>query len=125
MTPNKERAVRALLTAHTKAEAAQAAGISPRTLRAYLSDPEFMVRYQEAFRNLLDDCTREAQRSISPALGVLREISSDTKTPAAVRVQAAKSLIDFGIRFTYQIDTLHRIDELEKIVLDMEKFGGR
>lgn len=66
MTPRKEKALSALLTNRTRAEAARAAGIAESTLRGYLrDDPEFQARYKEAFGELVQDATRQAQQAIS------------------------------------------------------------
>lgn len=75
MTPRKEKALSALLTSRTRAEAAKAAGVAESTLRSYLrDDPEFQARYKEAFGELVQDATRQAQQAIAPALDALREI---------------------------------------------------
>ena len=66
MTPKQNRALAALLTAPSKAAAAQAAGISPRTLRDYLADPTFRQEYQKAFVGLVEDATRQAKRPLRP-----------------------------------------------------------
>ena len=63
MTPRQQKAIQALLTSPTKAEAARAAGVGESTLRQYLKDPEFITAYREAVRELLESATRQAQRS--------------------------------------------------------------
>ena len=78
MTPNKEKAIACLLAHKTKKEAAAAAGITDRTLRSYFDDPEFRRRYQDAFGDMVEDATRDAQRILSPAFSVLKEIMEDT-----------------------------------------------
>ena len=65
MTPNKERAIAALLTSKTKQEAAAAAGITDRTLRKYFEDRDFQEAYNRAFAGVLEDATRQAQQSAS------------------------------------------------------------
>lgn len=120
MTPRKERALACLLTARTKEEAAQAAGISPRTLRGYFTDPEFMERYNAAFREVLENATHDAQKSASPAISVLVGIMADEDVPVGVRVQSAKILLENALRFTDQLDVLKRLAELEKTVEEIE-----
>ena len=61
MTPRQQKALAALLTSPSKAAAAKAAGIAPRTLRDYLADPEFQAAYRDAFGNMVEDATRQAQ----------------------------------------------------------------
>lgn len=111
MTPNKQRALEALLTQPTKAEAARAAGIDPATLRRYLSDKEFLEYYREAVRGLVEDATRQAQQAMNPALSTLTEIATDSKAGHAARVSASRSLLEFGLRLTEINDILDELGE--------------
>ena len=115
MTPKKEKALAALLVHPTKEAAAAAAGIDSKTLRRYLADPEFQVAYKEAFSGLITDATRQAQQSLSPALSTLREIVEDNEQGATVRIQAARSLLEYGLRFT----------EISDIFRDLEAAEGK
>lgn len=116
MTPKMEKALAALLTHKTKQEAARAAGIDPRTLRRYFEDPEFQKAYRAAFGGLVEDATRRAQQSIAPALQVLRELAEDGEEQGQVRVSAARSLLEYSLRLTEQLDVLGRLKELEDTV---------
>ncbi len=120
MTPNKEKALAALLTCSTRKEAAERVGISERTIRGYFQDDEFIERYRAAFADVIEEATRHAQQSLSPALSVLREIMGDEKEPASVRVQAAKCVIDYGLKLGEALDVLERVNELEKIAMRLE-----
>ena len=123
MTHRQQKALQGLLRCPTKRAAAEYAGISESTMRNYLADPAFMTAYQDEITNLLDDATREAQQSISPALGVLREISTDPEAPAAVRVQASRGIIEYSLKLTEQIDTLRKVADLERAIIEIE--GGK
>ena len=68
MTQRKERALQALLTSRTKAEAAKAAGVGESTLREYLKDPEFSSAYKHAAAGIMDAATRQLQQSLSAAI---------------------------------------------------------
>lgn len=114
MTPRKEKALQALLVCRTKAEAAKAAGISESTLRGYLKEPEFQERYREAFGNLVQDATRQAQQAINPALSTLTEIMQDKGEQATARIQAARSTLEYALKLTEQNDILEQLRELEK-----------
>lgn len=116
MTPKQQRAIAALLTHSTKQEAARAAGIDPRTLRRYFEDSEFQKAYRDAFSGLVEDATRKAQQSIAPALSTLREITEDRGEQGQVRVSAARSLLEYGLRLTEQLDILDRLKELEDVI---------
>ena len=112
MTPNKERALQALLTQPNKKMAAQAAGITPRTLTMYLSDPEFQTEYRKAFGQLVQDATRQAQQSLSPALSALRSIVEDDNENSSARIAAARSLLEYGLRLTEFSDILQELESV-------------
>ena len=113
MTPNKERALQALLTQPNKKAAAEAAGITPRTLTTYLADPEFQREYKKAFGALVHDATRQAQKSLSPALSALRDIVEDEEENANARIAAARSLLEYGLRLTEFSDILEELEAVE------------
>ena len=77
MTPKQQKALLALLTNPTKERAAAAAGITTKTLRGYLADPEFQAEYKKAFAGLVEDATRQVQQALAPALSTLREVVED------------------------------------------------
>ena len=113
MTPKKEKALAALLAQPTKGAAAAAAGIDVKTLWRYLQDPEFQKAYQKAFSELVGDVTRQAQQSLSPALSTLREIMEDADQGGTVRIQAARSLLEYGLRLTEITDILRALEAAE------------
>ena len=113
MTPRQQKALAALLTSPSKAAAAKAAGIAPRTLRDYLADPEFQAAYRDAFGNMVEDATRQAQQAISPAMSTLREIVEDREEDAQARISAARAILSHGIKLTETTDILNRLQELE------------
>lgn len=114
MKPKMERALAALLSCPTRAEAAKAAGLDPKTLWRYSQDPEFQQAYRNAVSNLLNDATRQAQQSLNPALSTLRNIVEDREQPASSRIQAARSILEYGLRLTEQSDILSKLEALEQ-----------
>lgn len=116
MTPKQHKALLALLTNPTKEKAAAAAGITSKTLRSYLADPEFQEEYKRAFAGMVEDATRQAQQAIEPALSTLREIVEDSGEGAQFRISAARSLIEFSLKLTEQNDILSTLQELEAAV---------
>lgn len=114
MTPKKEAALRALLTSRTKTEACRAAGISDNTLRAYMRDPEFTAAYKHAAAAVMDSATRQLQGTLTAAIDRLGKIVSDDEESSMVQVQAARSLLDYALRFTEFNDILKQLKELEQ-----------
>lgn len=113
MTPKQQKALVALLTQPTKEKAAAAAGITSKTLRSYLYDPEFLAEYRKAFSDLVEDATRKVQQTLDPAVAVLREVMEDESENGQVRVSAARSVLEYGLKMTEQTDILNRLQDLE------------
>lgn len=113
MTPNQTKALQALLTQPTKAAAASAAGISERTLRLYLADPDFIKEYTAAFSHLVDEATRQAQQSLNPAISTLREICENHEESSSARISAARSLLEYGLRLTEITDIMRTLEAAE------------
>lgn len=113
MTPKKQKALLALLSHPTKTAAAAAAGITPKTLRSYLAEPEFQAEYKKAFASLVEDATRQAQQSLAPALSTLREIVEDKGEDAQARISAARAILSHGMKLIEATDILGRLQELE------------
>lgn len=113
MNAKKQKALVALLTNPTREEAASAAGITSKTLRGYLADPEFQAEYKKAFANMVEDATRQAQQSFTPALSTLREIAVDGTENSPARISAARSILEYGLKLTEQTDIINRLEKLE------------
>lgn len=116
MTQKQQKALLALLTEPTRAKAAATAGITVKTLRSYLDDPEFQAEYKKAFSSMVEDATRQAQQALAPALSTLREIVEDGGENAQARVSAARSILEYSMKLTEQLDILERIEALEDAV---------
>ncbi len=114
-----QKALIALLTQPTKEKAAEAAGITSKTLRGYLLDEGFQAEYKRAFAGLVEDATRQAQQSLVPALSTLREIAADTEGNAQARISAARSLLEYSLKLTESNDILSRLNELESTIRSM------
>ena len=118
MTPKKQKALLALLSSPTKEKAAAAAGITPKTLRGYLEDPEFQAEYKKAFSGMVEDAVRQSQQSLAPALATLREIVEDNGLDAQPRISAARSILEYSMKLTEQNDILDKLEALEATVRD-------
>ena len=114
LTQKQTRALAALLTQPTQAQAAQKAGIGLSTLKRYLDESEFQTAYQEAVTKLLEEASVQAKQGLSPALSCLREIVTRKDVTDANRIAASRSLIEYGLKLIETFDIVKKIDELEK-----------
>ena len=94
-----------------------------KTINRCLQDAEFSERYREAFGNLVQDATRQAQQALALAISTLTEIMGNTDEQATARIQAARSTLEYALKLTEQTDILEQLRELEK--WRMETDGNR
>lgn len=113
MNPRKEKALRALLTAPTKKAAAEAAGISERTLREYIQQEDFQAAYNAAMSDLVDDATQKAKAALAPALAVLDCIANDPEAADTSRIAASRGVLEYGLRLIETTDIIKRLEALE------------
>lgn len=114
ITPRKEKALQALLVSRTRAEAAKAAGIGESTLREYMKDPEFSTAYKQAASELLNSATMQLRQNLTAAIDRLGQIVTDDAEASPAQISAARTLLDFNLKFTELTDVLDRLTELEK-----------
>ena len=110
---NQEKAMAALLTSDTQAEAAAKCGLTDRTLRGYLADPAFNAEYQRRKRQLVSDATRQIQSSYRVAIRALRNIVESDLTSEAGTISAAPALLEYGLKFTEINEIMTRLEDLE------------
>lgn len=113
MTPRKEKALCAILTHATQAEAAQAAGIGETTLRGYLREPEFQTAYRRAVSDMLESAARQARNTLAPAITRLRSIVEDDEQTAQAQIQASRELANLAIKLHELTNIDQRLQELE------------
>lgn len=109
-----ENIMAALLTSSTKIEAASKAGISDRQLRRYLDKPEFKAEYQRRKAAMVEAATTQLQNSLTGAVTALSEIAENPKAAKTARIQAARAILLYCIRYTETADILPRLEALEQ-----------
>lgn len=115
MTPAKERALEALMHNTTLTAAAAQAGLNRKTLQRYLqNDAEFIKRYNEEKNKLISGATDTLQKAMNPAIDALAGIVEDKAVNAAVRIQAARAVLDYALKLTETQDIIKRLESLEK-----------
>lgn len=113
MTGKKQKALAALLSSNTQAEAAAKAGISTRALRYYLEDVEFCEEYDRLQKQAIADATRQLQKNLHAAIDALRAIIAGSGNDAA-KIAASRTILEYGIRFTELHDMCNRLEAVER-----------
>lgn len=110
----QKNAIPILLTARTRTEACAAIGIKRETLYQWFKEEEFLRIYRDAQRELYDGAMNLMLAKLEAAVEYLGGVLTDPDAPAAVKVQAAKIIVE---RCTAQNDSI----ELEERILVLEK----
>lgn len=89
------------------------AGIGVSTLRGYLKEPEFSAAYKQAAAQVMDGATRTLQRNLTAAVDRLGKIVSNDEENSMAHIQAARTLLEYGLRFTEFNDVLKELEAVE------------
>lgn len=112
----QDRAMLALLTNPTIAQAARKSGIGERTLYTWLAEPGFAAAYRGARRAAVQHGLARLQQASSSAVDVLCQVMKNKRAPAATRVAAARTVLDMAIKAVELEDMSARLDALEQQV---------
>lgn len=111
LTLKQRRAIEALLTAQTVADAARAAGVHENTVARWLREEPFRTALQEAQAEVVDALLARIVGAQSEALTTLQRVARDGSE--AQSVAAAKAIL--GLLPTYKwLDIDRQILELRK-----------
>jgi hypothetical protein len=108
---DKPAALVILARGGTSEQAAQVAGVSGRTVRRWMTDPDFAAEVREARTEILSGAVGQLVAGAVEAVTVLREALTDDSTRN--RVLAAKTLLDGVLALRESLDLEQRIAALE------------
>lgn len=83
-------------------------------MREYMKDPEFSTAYKQAAAGLLSNATMQLRQNLTAAVDRLGKIVTDDAEASPAQISAARTLLDFNLKFTELTDVLDRLTELEK-----------
>lgn len=110
----REKILSALLVCNTRKEAAALAGVCEKTVYTYLQDPAFKEEYEERKKDLIRNASDQIQRSLEPSITALRAIAEDKTASKTARVQASRTLLEYGLKLAEYTSLDERITALEK-----------
>jgi hypothetical protein len=110
-----DRLLAALACGATPEAAARAVGVSPRTAYRRLADPAFRQRLQglrsDMVQRTAGALTAAGAEAVRALLALLREAA-----PAAVRLGAARSVLELGVKLREAAELEERLAALEEQV---------
>ena len=98
-----EQIIAALLDHGTIRAAAKAAGISERTLYDRMNRGEFQALYKSAKADLIRAAVLNINRQLQAAIDTVVEVMQDPDTNAAVRLQAAQTILSNAGKFAQRL----------------------
>lgn len=121
LTPIQERAIVALISHATVRGAARAVKVDEATLYRWLQDEDFHAAYMNIRRESVSLSIARLQQSTMEAVNTLKAIAKDKKAPAASRVMAARSIIEYSIKAVEIEDLATRVREVEAVIKAQKK----
>ena len=107
-----EQIIAALLDHGTIRAAAQAAGISERTLYDRMNRGEFQALYKSAKADLIRAAVLNINRQLQAAIDTVVEVMQDPENNAAVRLQAAQTILNNAGKFAQRL----QVDETSVLI---------
>lgn len=111
LSPAQEIAVRVLVSSGSTAEAATAADVTERSVRRWLTDPDFRTAFRAAGRAAASEAVTALLAAQGEAVAALR--AALVAESPATRVRAARALLEVG-RHAFDEDIEERIERLEE-----------
>ncbi len=108
-----EKILAALLATSTVRDASKKCGVPERTVYRYLAHPDFREKYQRQRTELTRVAWDGLRGSLEDATAVVRELMADPLAPPQTRLNAARTVLEFTLRATEQLDILTRLEALE------------
>lgn len=100
-----EQIIAALLNSGSIQQAAALTGIAPRTIYDRMGYREFKAAYSAAKADIVRQATLTLNRNLSAAVDVVTGIMNDDGNPAAIRLQAAKMIIENAAKFADRLNS--------------------
>ena len=110
----------ALACGATIEAAAQKAGLSQATVYRRLQDPEFKRQTQQAQSDMVKRASGTLTAAGMEAIKTLLALLQSSATPAAVRLSAARAVLELGNKLRENVDFEERIRALEKRLFENE-----
>lgn len=100
-----EQIVAALITSGTIKEAAAAVGVSERTIYARMNDADFKMLYEAAKADIMRHAVFNINNQLQAAIDTVVEVMEDKDNNAAVRLQAAQTILNHAGKIAQRLNT--------------------
>ena len=114
----RELLLSALLTHATVREAAASVNIPETTAYNHLRDPEFNEEYRQRKRQAVAEASDFLQSRLNEAAQAVRSLMNNEKVSPRTRLDAARTLLEYGYKAFTDTEILQRIEQLEQSMDD-------
>ena len=102
---SNEQIIAALLHSGTIQGAAAAVGLSNRALYDRMNTGEFQAQYKAAKADLIRTAVLNINKNLQAAINTVIEVMQDPENNAAVRLQAAQTILNNAGKFSQRLQT--------------------
>ena len=117
---NEDALLLALACGASVEAAAKQCGITDRTIYRRLKDTAFKARLQAVRSDMVGRSAGLLTAAASEAVRTLLALQKDS-APPAVRLGAARAVLEVGMKLREVVDLQNRMDELEELVETLQK----
>jgi hypothetical protein len=114
LTAKQHEGILALLSEPSIQNAAMKVGVTEKTIRRWLDQPEFAAEYRKAKRDAYTQAIGVVQRYATTAVNTVLRVMTDTASPPNARISAASALLRFGRQGIELDDLAARVEALEQ-----------
>ena len=98
-----EQIIAALISSGTITKAAEAAGISSRTIYERMTHREFKAAYRAAKSDLIRQAVFNMDNKLTDAINTIADIMNDKNANPAIRLQAAQTILNNAQKFAERL----------------------
>jgi hypothetical protein len=99
LNPKQHKVISLLLAGHTQRSAAQIGKVGEATVARWVAKDDFADALKEGQDRICRDTERLLAGSLSKAVETLVSVLEESKTSPVVKVNAARALLDYGLKF--------------------------
>lgn len=118
ISTKQNRAIEALLSGGDHEHAAAVAGVTPRTVSRWKSEPDFEHELQRRANAAVADATRKLKMAVDAAVDVMLAIMHDADVHESIRLRAADRLVGHAVKLMELTDIEQRVTALEERLND-------
>ena len=101
-------------------DAAEACGLSPRTIYRYLDDPAFLAQLWQSEGIVLDQATRQLLQLQNAAITTFYQVLTSKNAAPSIKLRAAAAVMDYLLRLRELRAIETRIARLEELAYERQ-----